>query len=366
MTEENNDNFWDDDSAQFTTDGENLDPTLIDSEKEESEEEAEGEDNDNDDIDTEEGIDDNDDNESEDEIDPLYEQGYDLFKDTIFSDLGDDYEFKATEEGFQDAIGKAEENIFQKVHQQYLDKVGTNQKAAKYLDFLIETDGNGDFEKWTQINEGGSYSEEDLDSEDIQKKVITQLYELQGFDETDIRSKLEDLEDLDLLEKESKMALKYIDKSKGQENRNLVEEGKNVNNVRQETYDSNLSILNETLSGTKIPAARQKDITDAIMQPLALKDGGTITRYDYTLSQIRNNPEHIIEMTNLLLNYDPEKGFDINKIAQKNTNTKNTRSLREKLEELENSSTISKSKSGRSQKRTSTGPDLSQISFTLG
>jgi hypothetical protein len=373
MTEENKDAFWDEDSSfQSTTDDNDfeLDPGPFDDREEESEEEEE--ENDVEETSQEENEESDNDEESNEEDsgekeDPLFQQSYELFKDNVFQYLPEDYEFKSSEKGFADAIQKVEESLIDRVHNKYLSNLQGNENASKFLDFLVETEGNGDFERWKDNNINNNFTEEDLSNEDNQAKIVSRLYELQGYDKEDIATKVEDLEDLGLLEKEAKIALKQINKSRDQVNEELVEDGRNVKQREREVYENNMNILSETLNETKYPTKRRQAIVDTIMKPLELEGGGTITMYDYKLNQIKSNPDHIIELTNFLLNYDIENGFDLENIAKKRGNTQVTKSLREKLEEMESSSTISKSRSNKSRKIGSKqGPDLSEISFKMG
>ena len=89
--------------------------------------------------------------EEDEEEDETFAKGYDIFKENIFKYLPEDYEFKATEKGFEEALNVVEDTIAGNIHSQYLNQLESNSKAKAYLDFLIKTEGQGDFEKWQKV-----------------------------------------------------------------------------------------------------------------------------------------------------------------------------------------------------------------------
>ena len=302
-------------------------------------------------------------NEEEDEeVDEVFKNAFEVF-DPLFQYLPEDFKPEYTEEGIEKGIEAVKSTIFDEVHQGYLNNLQKNEKASNYLDFLIKTEGEGDVDAWMKINIAKDYSESDLESNtSLQKEVVTQLYESQNWDKDDIAAKLEDLEDLDLLGKEAKMALKYTTKNKEKMNEQLVEKAANTKEEQKAIYDNNKSILNDSFDKIGLDSKRKEQVIDAIMTPLELENGGQITMLDYKLAQIKNNPEDIIKLTNLVLAYEQGKGLNIGKIADRVATTKQTRNLRQKLEQMENSSTVSKSKSGRS-KNKKNGLDLSELTL---
>ena len=320
-------------------------------------------------IENEEILDDDESQEDEEldeseEEDDVIKTGYEVFKDSIFKYLPEDYKFKATEKGFEEAVTKVEETLFESIHSQYLQKFETNPKATEYLNFIVETNGKGDIDKWVDINLKNNYSDEDLTDETIQKKVITEYYKLTGIEDEDIEDKLNDLEDLNKLEKESKLALKYINKYKETSTDELINDVKVTETKLKEVYDNNKQVLTSLLTESKIPSVRKQKIVEEILEPVKLQNGSEMTMLDYRINVIKSNPEHIIQFANFLLNYDPNTGFDVKNIVSKTENTKTTKSLRSKLEEVERNSTMTKSKSNTSYRgKTEKDIDLSSVSF---
>ena len=307
------------------------------------------------------------DEEEEEEIeeDEVIANSYEVFKDSIFKYLPEDYEFKPTEEGFEDAVKTVEKTLFDGVHNQYLNQIESNPKAKSYLEFLIATKGQGDFEKWQRINsvDISNYTEDDIKETEVAKAVVTEYYKTLGMEDEDILQKLEDLEDFGSLEKEAKLSLKYLPKEQEKKSKDLVDEYQSKKKSREEVYESNKKILEDTVNSLNLPKDKKGKVVEAVIKPVRLRDGSETTHFNLLLNQVQSNPEHILQLSSLLLDYDPEKGFNIDSIITKRQNTKTTKSIREKLEKLEKSSPISKSKSTYgSHKRTKT-PDITEGSF---
>jgi len=352
MNNENEDIIWDEDSDLGTL--EVQEDFFVKSESSEDEEDEEDEE-DKEDEESEE-------DEEDEDADLVIKNAYDVF-DNLFKYLPSDFKKEYTEEGFEKAKQAVEDEFYNSIHQNYLQNLEKNEKASNYLDFLIKTGGEGDADAWMKINISQNYSETDLSSNiELQKQVITQLYEAQKYDKEDIAQKLEDLEDLDLLEKEAKVALKYVNKSKAEATANLEVEARAKIQYKQETYNNNISALSNTFDSSGIDVKRKQVIISDIMQQLPLKNGGEITMLDYKLSQIKSNPNDIIALANLLHDYEEGKGLNIGKIAARSANTNSIKTLRQKLEDMENSSTVSKSRSGKN-KNKKNGLDLSELSL---
>jgi len=163
--------FWDDSALELSE--EEVDKLEVSEEEDqEDQEEQEQEEEESSEEESEESEESEEDEIEEDEV---IQKGYEVFKDSVFKYLPEDYEFKATEEGFQEALDAVQVSLFDNVHNQYLAQLETNEKAKSYLDFLVATEGQGDFEKWIKINSSdlSSYTEEDIADTDVAKVIYS-------------------------------------------------------------------------------------------------------------------------------------------------------------------------------------------------
>lgn len=357
----NEDEFWDMNALELTSEEESI---------EESEEEEEIEvDSTETDVDTEEESEEEESEESEEEEeveeDEVIAKGYEIFKESVFKYLPEDYKFEATEEGFENALKAVEVSLFDNIHTKYLEQIGENDKARKYLDFLVATEGQGDFEKWMKVNSTdlSGYTEEDLQDTDVAKAVLTEYLKFQGMEDEDILVKLEDAEDFGTLQKEAKIALKYIPKSQEKESEKLIKEYETQKKSRDEVYESNYNILKQSAEQINLPKEKKQRVVDAIMKPVRTQGGYETTEFNMILNTVQSNPEHIIQLASLLVDYSPEKGFSLDKITSKKENTKAVKNFREKLAALDVSSPIGKTRGSHSSHSKSKAPDITEGEF---
>lgn len=358
----NEDEFWDDGALELSEEEvEAMEST------EEVEEDAEDiEETTEEDVeDTEESVEESNETEEEEEEDETFVKGYDIFKENIFKYLPEDYEFKATEKGFEEALNVVEDTIAGNIHSQYLAQLEGNPKAKAYLDFLVKTEGNGDFEKWQKVynTDISSFKEEDMSDNDVAKVVYSEYLKFQGLEDEDILQKLEDAEDFGTLEKEAKIALKYIPKIQEKETEELLKDYQDQKKNRDEVYQSNYNILSETAKQIKLPKEKGQQLVDSIMKPVRTQGGYETTMFNYMLNRVQTNPQHILQLASLIMDYDEEKGFNFDGIASKKENTKVARNFREKLTELEKAAPISKSKGSYKSHKRDKAPDITEGEF---
>ena len=358
----NEDEFWDDGALELSEEEvEAMEST------EEVEEDAEDiEETTEEDVeDTEESVEESNETEEEEEEDETFVKGYDIFKENIFKYLPEDYEFKATEKGFEEALNVVEDTIAGNIHSQYLAQLEGNPKAKAYLDFLVKTEGNGDFDKWQKVynTDISSFKEEDMSDNDVAKVVYSEYLKFQGLEDEDILQKLEDAEDFGTLEKEAKIALKYIPKIQEKETEELLKDYQDQKKNRDEVYQSNYNILSETAKQIKLPKEKGQQLVDSIMKPVRTQGGYETTMFNYMLNRVQTNPQHILQLASLIMDYDEEKGFNFDGIASKKENTKVARNFREKLTELEKAAPISKSKGSYKSHKRDKAPDITEGEF---
>lgn len=357
----NEDEFWDDGALELSEEEvEAMEAT------EEVEEDAEDiEENTDEEIEESEQEEGGEVEEEDEEEDETFAKGYDIFKENIFKYLPEDYEFKSTEKGFEEALNVVEDTIAGNIHSQYLNQLESNPKAKAYLDFLVKTEGQGDFEKWQKVynTDITSFQEEDMSDSEIAKVVYSEYLKFQGLEDEDILQKLEDAEDFGTLEKEAKIALKYIPKIQKEQSEDLLKDYHEQKRNRDEVYQSNYNILSETAKQIKLPKEKSQQLVDSIMKPVRTQGGYETTMFNYMLNRVQTNPQHTLQLASLIMDYNEEKGFNFDGIASKKENTKVARNFREKLTELEKAAPISRSKGSYKSHKRDKAPDITEGEF---
>lgn len=80
------------------------------------------------------------------------------------------------------------------------------------------------------------------------------------------------------------------------------------------------------------------------------RNGDTDTDFSRTIKKISANPEHLVQLADILADYDEEKGLDLKRFLKKGK-TEATKTLKERLEEVTDSKTKVTGKGSKVQKQ---------------
>ena len=169
-----------------------------------------------------------------------------------------------------------------------------------------------------------SLDELDVNKADHQKQIIKTFYKETTRHSDDKINRLIDALDEDALKEEAIDALTSLKTYYAEEQEALAEEAKTAEQARKKEFEAFQNKIKESLS--TIDEKRAKLAYNFILSPIKADDKYT-TRLNYTLSSILKNPQHVVQLADLLLEYTPEKGITTTRIEQK-VKTKATESLR--------------------------------------
>lgn len=149
---------------------------------------------------------------------------------------------------------------------------------------LIDIDRNGgDIREAFEILADVSYAEIDETDPDFQSDLIRDYYQFQEWDESEIKGKLEQLEEAgsDALAKEAKIAKKYLvkqqDKERAEYEKSVEDNKKQKETKQKETLESIKSLVFETedLGGFKLTKKDREKLFEHITKPVDKKTGET-------------------------------------------------------------------------------------------
>jgi hypothetical protein len=199
----------------------------------------------------------------------------DLIDDGIL-DIEDLEKYEDSPEGFKQMIQDT-------VNKRFDERVkALSPKAQRLLE--LEQEG-GDINVLLEM-EAIDYDLIDLDDADNQKTLITEKLQADGYDEDEIEERLQDLEDLGKLEKEAKIAHRFLAK-RAEDNKNAVlEQQKKANEeyrvqVEAETLKFKEQVVNtREIAGIKLTKKQAEDLYDYITKPAAKVAGKVLTKYE--------------------------------------------------------------------------------------
>jgi hypothetical protein len=188
---------------------------------------------------------------------------------------------------------------------------------------LIEyIENNGTVEGFVNKFQETKYSEVDLDDEDNQKSLVEEHLLATGLDADEVKETLRDYEDSGILERQAKIAQKYLSKQQELENERFIENQRQQKEreeferqAQMEEFEND--IMNNNFQTLNIPKAERQKFLEYLTKPVT-KDGKT----KYLLE---DSYEDRIRMA-----YMKFKKFDFGDIEKKAT-TKATLNLKKEL-----------------------------------
>lgn len=258
---------------------------------------------------------------------------YEALKEYKLLDVPDDFEFDGTEEGLEKALEATKNNISQKVIAEVWNALPEDFRPA----FQYALQNKVSFKEYLDI-----FVEQDLDkistdTPEAQKAILTRYYnETSSFSPEKIKSLISKLEKDDSLEEEAIEALVYL-KNLSEEkkteflNRKKAEEELSAKQ-RKERTDELISVIDKTVEDK----TRNSKLKSFIFNPIKVNNTDT-TSYLYTFQNIMSNPEHFVQLADIMADYDPKTGFKLERIAAQVKTSKNSsfrKSLSEKLDGL--------------------------------
>lgn len=286
----------------------------------EEEEVEETEDKEDDTVDDTESDDDNSDKDEEhDEVEDT-----DFFteiindqadKGRLFYDPDKEYEGSG-EEIFDEVI---EDTLAKKWEEEYVAAI-----PEEYQSLFTALKAGKSVTEWVESTQPTDYSKINLEDEDNQRSLIEEHLALTGMDEDDIKDAIKDYEDSGTLDKNSKKALKYLQKNEDKKAelylKQLEEEERKASEAHQKELDKFKSevLATEELGKKKLDKKERERLLDHITKPVNKKGES-----QYVINQKSREKQ-------LQLAYLDMIGFDFSKLEQE-ASTKAASGLRAKL-----------------------------------
>ena len=220
------------------------------------------------------------------------------------------------------------EDIFWEVQKDTLDKrfeeEYVNAIPEDYRSLLTHLKLGKPLDEWVEAIKPIDYSKVDIEDEANQKSLIEEHLLLMGMDEDDIKDTLQEYEDAGTLDKNSKKALKYLQKNEDKKaeiyETQLEEEVKQAEKRQKEDFDKFKSevLSTEELGKIKLSKKERENLLDHITKGVNKKGES-----QYVINQ--KSREKQLQMA-----YLDMIGFDFSKI-EKEATTKAVSGLRAKL-----------------------------------
>lgn len=279
-----------------------------------------------DDTDSEEGGEPIPDEDEDSEIPKAY---YEFLKNNNVLFLEDDYEFDGTAAGLETALVKTRENLAAQAINALWSKLNPDfQAALKY-----NLDGGTDFSKFASTyGTSTDYSDYDLSKIDDQKAIVAKYYkETSNYSDERINKFINKLIETEDLYDEAEEAKDYLKKLTEKRKADLLEQTEKERAARESQIEEWRKTVINTVDSSDIPKSRKSKVQSFLLNPVQ-REGAVSTDFERTLTAIFQNPQHYVQLADLLYNYDTKKGLDLTRFVDKNK-TQATSKFQKELEE---------------------------------
>lgn len=256
---------------------------------------------------------------------------FELLKESVL-DLPEDFVFDNTKDGIEKAIDLTFDNLKQKAQSSLLQSLSEEDRLA--LRFALQ--GNGSIKDfYNEFSPTQGWADVDLEDEVSQEYVVSQyLKQTTRYPEAKINLLVSQLKENGVLEKEAKENILELivleeEQLKKADEALTVREEKLRQDKEQERKE--ISQLVESLS---IEGERKSKLKGFINNEMNVRKGYPSTsHFLYTLRQIGQNKEHLVQLADILMDYTAEKGLSLDRITNKATSD-STSKIKEKLDSI--------------------------------
>ena len=155
----------------------------------------------------------------------------------------------------------------------------------------------------------------DLTREEDQKLALRMYYEQTSSHPSDRIDRMIARIDTDELATEAKDAVLSLQAFLDKKKEDLAQEAKQKDTeLQQARADQERAIT--TAVNSALPASRAKVVQNFMLSPLKVENQVT-TRLNYTLQNIFRNPEHLVQLADILADYDNSKGLTSTRLEKK-------------------------------------------------
>lgn len=277
-------------------------------EVEETEEGKETEESSTDDISTEE-TEDSDSSEQED-VDESAVAYFEYLKENNILDLPEEFKFDGTAESVQEALKVTDQRKEAKAYQTIWNHLPDDFKPL--LDYGLR--GGKSLQEYLDVYAADNFDNYDLTDPISQKLVIEQYYRLMNPTATDdkISKWVERREQLGNLEEEAADALEFIKEKQEENRRNFLAEQEQRQQAELKSKQAAEENLKNSISKFEADSLRKSRLQQLFFTPN--KD---VSEFDEKLDHIYSNPEHLVQLGDIIADYDPRIGFTYDRLKRK-------------------------------------------------
>lgn len=235
---------------------------------------------------------------------------FEFLKESNVLDLPEDYEFDGSSAGIEEALKLTRENITNRTRQEFWDALPDDFKPLLEFGLMGGSSLQEYLKTFSPLN-----IDEDISDPISQKLIITEYYKMMNPNTSDerIEKLIAKKEELGTLQEEAEDALTYIKEIQEERKANFIKAQKEAQEEQQRKIEESNNKLKEVIrNSAEFDQLRKNRIETLFFTPKA-----QVSEFDQKLDAVFANPQHLVQLADVLADYDPRTGFTFDRLKKK-------------------------------------------------
>lgn len=252
------------------------------------------------------------DTDEDDEPDEAAQSYFEILKDNELLNLPEDFEFDATPKKLKEALDITRERNKLEVRNEFESKIKPGLRPL--LEYALA--GGESVEDFISAYSTPDYTKFNLDDEEDQRAILFEYYRLTSNYTDEKINKIIDRFQADDLRQEAEETVGELQELADERKQRLIEETKAQEELRkQQVLEQTTKLTDAIEKSNAFDAARKNRLKTFMFVPI--NDGTTnSTQLAKTMQQITTNPEHLVQLADILADYNPKTGLSQERIKK--------------------------------------------------
>jgi hypothetical protein len=255
---------------------------------------------------------------------PVEDDFFSTLKERGIIDVDDDFEYDGSDEALERALETTSTKKLEKAKEHILGSLPEDFKP------LLEYALNGGNSLQKYLDTFAVPSLEDIDiTDEAQQEHLLELYykETSNYSEPKIRKLIDRLRASGDLAEAAEESLVELQEERNRKKEEFVETQRAEQAKQQEKIRESAANFKTAIDSYKTTPARKEQIKGMFQAP-----AGQAPNFSVTFEKIKSNYDHLLQLTDLFIDYDEKKGFDFERLKRQ-TSSDGARGLRSILEQ---------------------------------
>lgn len=239
----------------------------------------------------------------------------------------EDFEFDGSVEKFEEVLANTQKVITNTAYSNIWQSLPEDFKPLLEYAFA----GGKSIQDYLKAYAPLEYDQADVNDPDTARKIMYQYYkETSNYSDEKIKKFIDKLEESDDFETEVAEALDELKELKKERQAKLIESAKEQERLEADRAKQQAELIRTTIEANKeFEGLRRDRLKGFILNPIVI-NGNNTTEFSATLSSIFSNPEHLVQLADIIADYNPKNGLNMNRL-KKQAKTESTKSIKNLL-----------------------------------